>query len=136
MDAAAAPGGRRDGEEKKEGEKKGNGAGDAGDKRVSFTGLFRYADGTDILLMLLGTVGALANGVTEPIMTIIFGQVIDGFGGGATEVLQHVNKVSLPDHLHRELARCLTFCVTHVWPRIHPQQCRDQIQSHGGLILP
>ncbi|KAG2591011.1 hypothetical protein PVAP13_5NG450640 [Panicum virgatum] len=95
MDAAAAPGGRRDGEEKKEGEKKGNGAGDAGDKRVSFTGLFRYADGTDILLMLLGTVGALANGVTEPIMTLIFGRVIDAFGGGATEVLQHVNKAVL-----------------------------------------
>ena len=103
MDAAAAPGGRRDGEEKKEGEKKGNGAGDAGDKRVSFTGLFRYADGTDILLMLLGTVGALANGVTQPVMTVIFGQVINAFGGSVAtgDVLHRVNKVSLPEHLRR-----------------------------------
>nr|CAB3478029.1 unnamed protein product [Digitaria exilis] len=89
MDATTATG--RDGEEKKT---KGNG-GDAGDKKVSFTGLFRYADGTDVLLMLLGTVGALANGVSQPIMTIIFGQVIDAFGGAVAmdDVLHRVNKV-------------------------------------------
>ncbi|KAF8696114.1 hypothetical protein HU200_037004 [Digitaria exilis] len=91
MDATTATG--RDGEEKKT---KGNG-GDAGDKKVSFTGLFRYADGTDVLLMLLGTVGALANGVSQPIMTIIFGQVIDAFGGAVAmdDVLHRVNKAVL-----------------------------------------
>ncbi|CAO2197982.1 unnamed protein product [Urochloa humidicola] len=95
----AAPGGR-DGDEKKE-EKKGNGGGDAGEKMVSFTGLFRYADGTDVLLMLLGTVGALANGITQPLMTVIFGQVINAFGGAAVDdVLSRVNKVSgLPENL-------------------------------------
>ncbi|PUZ55213.1 hypothetical protein GQ55_5G194300 [Panicum hallii var. hallii] len=93
MDAAAAPGGR-DGEKE---EKRGSGGGDVGDRRVSFTGLFRYADGTDVLLMLLGTVGALANGATQPIMTVIFGQVIDAFGGSVTmgDVLQRVNKAVL-----------------------------------------
>jgi len=103
MHAAAAPGGR-DGEEKKEGEKKGNGGGgDAGDKRVPFTALFRYADGTDVLLMLLGTVGALANGVTQPVITVIFGQVINAFGFSVAtgDVLHRVNKVSLPEHLRR-----------------------------------
>ncbi|RLN22263.1 ABC transporter B family member 4-like [Panicum miliaceum] len=96
MDAAAAAGGK-DGEEKKQEEKKGSGGGDAGDKRVSFTGLFRYADGTDVLLMLLGTLGALANGVTQPIMTVIFGQVTDAFGGSVAvgDVLHRVNKAVL-----------------------------------------
>ena len=101
MDAAAAAAGGRDGEEKKEeAKKKGSGA---GDKRVPFTALFRYADGTDVLLMLLGTVGALANGVTQPIMTVIFGQVINAFGGSVDtgDVLQRVNKVSLPEHIRR-----------------------------------
>ena len=105
MDAAAAAAGGRDGEEKKkeEAKKKGSVAGDAGDKRVPFTALFRYADGTDVLLMLLGTAGALANGVTQPIMTVIFGQVINAFGGSVDtgDVLQRVNKVSLPEHLRR-----------------------------------
>ncbi|XP_039848657.1 ABC transporter B family member 11-like isoform X2 [Panicum virgatum] len=101
MDAAAAAAGGRDGEEKKEeAKKKGSGAGgagDAGDKRVPFTALFRYADGTDVLLMLLGTAGALANGVTQPIMTVIFGQVINAFGGSVDtgDVLQRVNKAVL-----------------------------------------
>ncbi|CAL4974577.1 unnamed protein product [Urochloa decumbens] len=94
MDAAA---GGRDGEEKKEGKKANGGGGDAGDKKVSFTGLFRYADGTDVLLMVLGTVGALANGVSQPIMTVIFGQVINAFGGALSvdDVLGRVNKAVL-----------------------------------------
>jgi ATP-binding cassette subfamily B (MDR/TAP) protein 1 len=86
-------------------EKKGNGGGAAADKRVSFTGLFRYADGTDVLLMILGTVGSLANGVTQPIMMVIFGQVIDAFGGavGLDDVLRRVNKVSSPEPGARHL---------------------------------
>ncbi|WVZ69166.1 hypothetical protein U9M48_017999 [Paspalum notatum var. saurae] len=88
MDAA---GKGRDGGEEKE-----SGGGDA-EKRVSFTGLFRYADGTDVLLMLLGTVGSLANGVTQPIMTVIFGQVTNAFGDAAdlADVLPRVNKAVL-----------------------------------------
>lgn len=83
MDAAAKG---RDGEEKKEG---GHG------KRVSFTGMFRYADRTDQLLMLVGTLAALANGVSQPLMTVIFGDMIDAFGGATSDnVLHRVNKVS------------------------------------------
>ncbi|KQK09335.1 ABC transporter B family member 4 isoform X2 [Brachypodium distachyon] len=65
-------------------------------KKVSFAGLFRYADGTDLLLMLVGTVAALANGVSQPLMTVIFGDVIDAFGGATTaNVLSRVNKAVL-----------------------------------------
>ncbi|KAF7037315.1 hypothetical protein CFC21_047720 [Triticum aestivum] len=84
MDAAAKG---RDGEEKKEG---GHG------KRVSFTGMFRYADRTDQLLMLVGTLAALANGVSQPLMTVIFGDMIDAFGGATSDnVLHRVNKAVL-----------------------------------------
>jgi ATP-binding cassette, subfamily B (MDR/TAP), member 1 len=94
MDAAGGAKGR-DGVDKKEvGSGSGNGGGDAG-KKVPFTGLFRYADGTDVLLMLLGTVGALANGVSQPVMTVIFGQVINAFGDATIDdVLNRVNQVS------------------------------------------
>ncbi|KAM0921304.1 hypothetical protein ACQ4PT_006948 [Festuca glaucescens] len=65
-------------------------------KKVSFTGLFRYSDGTDLLLMLVGTVAALANGMSQPVMTVIFGDVIDAFGGATTgNVLNRVNKAVL-----------------------------------------
>uniref|UniRef100_A0A453A823 ABC transporter domain-containing protein n=1 Tax=Aegilops tauschii subsp. strangulata TaxID=200361 RepID=A0A453A823_AEGTS len=66
-------------------------------EKVSFMGLFRHADGKDQLLMLVGTVAALANGMTTPLMTVFFGDVLDGFGGATdANVLQRVNKVS-PD---------------------------------------
>ncbi|KAM3331855.1 hypothetical protein ACQJBY_027635 [Aegilops geniculata] len=65
-------------------------------KRVSFTGMFRYADRTDQLLMLVGTLAALANGVSQPLMTVIFGDMIDAFGGATTgNVLHRVNKAVL-----------------------------------------
>jgi ATP-binding cassette subfamily B (MDR/TAP) protein 1 len=68
-------------------------------KRVSFTGMFRYADGTDLLLMLVGTLAALGNGVSQPLMTVIFGDLIDAFGAATNNnVLDRVNKVSRRAH--------------------------------------
>jgi ATP-binding cassette subfamily B (MDR/TAP) protein 1 len=87
--AAAAPGTARDGETARKEE-----VGVDHGKRVSFTGMLRYADGTDLLLMLVGTAAALGNGVSQPLMTIIFGDLIDAFGGATTgNVLDRVNKV-------------------------------------------
>uniref|UniRef100_A0ACD5VHV0 Uncharacterized protein n=1 Tax=Avena sativa TaxID=4498 RepID=A0ACD5VHV0_AVESA len=55
--------------------------------------MFRYADGTDLLLMLVGTVAALGSGVTQPLMTIIFGDVIEAYGSATMDnVLHRVNK--------------------------------------------
>ncbi|KAF0917807.1 hypothetical protein E2562_021479 [Oryza meyeriana var. granulata] len=95
MDAAANG---RDGGEDKNGKKeevRRKDEGDAG-KAVPFTGLFRYADGTDLLLMAVGTVAALANGVSQPLMTVVFGQVINAFGETTMDsVLSRVNKAVL-----------------------------------------
>jgi hypothetical protein len=98
MDAAASAD-RKERDDKKQGEKK-----DAG--KVSFTGLFRYADSTDVLLMLVGTVAAMANGVSQPLMTVIFGQVINAFGEATNNnVLSRVNEVGL-QMLHAVSCRC------------------------------
>uniref|UniRef100_A0A667YLB0 ATP-binding cassette, sub-family B (MDR/TAP), member 4 n=1 Tax=Myripristis murdjan TaxID=586833 RepID=A0A667YLB0_9TELE len=43
--------------------------------------LFRFADGWDIVLLLLGTVMAMANGVVLPLMCIVFGDMTDSFVG-------------------------------------------------------
>ncbi|XP_069067578.1 ATP-binding cassette sub-family B member 5-like isoform X2 [Pleurodeles waltl] len=39
--------------------------------------IFRYADGLDIILMIIGTVGALAHGTAIPSMLIVFGEMSD-----------------------------------------------------------
>lgn len=88
MDAAAAQERREAGDEDK---KRSDNAG-----KVPFAGLFRYADGRDVLLMVVGTAAALANGMAQPLMVVIFGQVINAFGGATTDtILERVNKVSL-----------------------------------------
>uniref|UniRef100_A0ACD5VKI2 Uncharacterized protein n=1 Tax=Avena sativa TaxID=4498 RepID=A0ACD5VKI2_AVESA len=90
MDAAAAT------ERDNGGTKKKEEVGVDHGKRVSFTGMFRYADRTDLLLMLVGTVAAVGNGVSQPLMTVIFGDLIDAFGGATTgNVLHRVNKAVL-----------------------------------------
>ena len=40
---------------------------------------FRFADNIDILLMVLGTIGALANGIALPSLMIVFGEMTDSF---------------------------------------------------------
>lgn len=64
-------------------------------KKVPLFSLFRYADRLDVLLMVVGTVGALGNGISQPLMTVLFGNVINSFGANTSgSVLRSVTKVS------------------------------------------
>ncbi|ONM21390.1 ABC transporter B family member 9 [Zea mays] len=63
--------------------------------RVALHRLFVFADRTDAALMAVGAVAAVANGMVQPIMAFIFGDVIDAFGSGATDgVVRRVVQVS------------------------------------------
>ncbi|PNY10515.1 ABC transporter B family member 4-like protein [Trifolium pratense] len=65
---------------------------------VPFHKLFTFADSTDILLMVVGTIGAIGNGLGLPLMTLLFGQMINSFGSNQSntdDVVQQVSKVSL-----------------------------------------
>lgn len=57
--------------------------------------MFRYADRLDVLLMVVGTVGAMGNGVSEPLISVLFGNVINSFGESTSStILRSVTKVS------------------------------------------
>ena len=62
---------------------------------VPFYKLFSFADSTDVLLMIVGTVAAAANGVATPLMTILFGQLMDSFGQTPDphEIVDKISKV-------------------------------------------
>ncbi|CAN1186073.1 ABC transporter B family member 11 [Linum perenne] len=49
-------------------------------KTVRFTKLFSFADKTDVLLMVLGTIGSVANGFATPLRAVVLGKTIDSFG--------------------------------------------------------
>ncbi|KAK4847319.1 hypothetical protein QYF36_011543 [Acer negundo] len=60
---------------------------------VPFHKLFTFADATYVALMIIGTIGALGNGVSMPLMAIIFGDLIDSFGQNQNSI--DIVKVSL-----------------------------------------
>ncbi|XP_030460439.1 ABC transporter B family member 11-like [Syzygium oleosum] len=71
-----------------------------GDEKVNsvpFHKLFSFADSTDMLLMVVGSIGAVANGICMPLMTVLFGQLINTFGGNQadSDVVDLVSKIAL-----------------------------------------
>lgn len=62
---------------------------------VPFYKLFAFADSNDLVLMIIGTIGAIGNGLSIPIMTVLFGELTDSFGENQTskDVLRIVARV-------------------------------------------
>lgn len=68
----------------------------AEDYAVSFHKLFAFADSLDKILMIIGSIGAVGNGLCLPLMTVLFGELVDSFGQNQTKgVVEVVSKVSL-----------------------------------------
>ncbi|KAJ8650270.1 hypothetical protein MRB53_003293 [Persea americana] len=76
---------------------KSKGEEDDSNNTVPFYKLFAFADSTDVFLMIVGTVAAVANGVALPLMALLMGEVVNAFGGTANnhDVVEKVSKVSL-----------------------------------------
>nr|KYP57754.1 ABC transporter B family member 4 [Cajanus cajan] len=71
---------------------------DESNRTVPFYKLFSFADSWDYLLMLVGTISAVGNGISMPLMTILIGDAVDAFGGNVDNkqvVVHEVSKASL-----------------------------------------
>eukprot|EP00435_Cladocopium_sp_Y103_P031851 s2920_g8.t1 len=54
-------------------------------KMASLCKLFSMLDGLDTFVLVLGVIGAVGNGVSQPLLCIVFGDLIDSMGmSGAT----------------------------------------------------
>ncbi|XP_024197523.1 ABC transporter B family member 3 isoform X1 [Rosa chinensis] len=64
---------------------------------VPYYKLFSFADSMDYLLMSVGTISAIGNGLCMPLMTVIMGEVINSFGEtpNTKKVVGIVSKVAL-----------------------------------------
>ncbi|KAJ0788784.1 putative ABC-type xenobiotic transporter [Helianthus annuus] len=64
---------------------------------VPYYKLFSFADSTDRVLMVVGAITAIGSGIAMPLQTLIFGELIDTFGGNQdNDVIVHrISKVSL-----------------------------------------
>ncbi|KAJ3692337.1 hypothetical protein LUZ60_012687 [Juncus effusus] len=66
------------------------------DEKVPLYKLFSFSDRWDQVLMLIGFLGALANGLAMPLMTFVFGELINAFGiADRNNVVHDVSKVSI-----------------------------------------
>ncbi|KAK4745579.1 hypothetical protein SAY87_011891 [Trapa incisa] len=65
--------------------------------RVPYYKLFSFADPLDYFLMIVGSIAAVGNGISIPLMTIIFGEVVNSFGQNSDKnhMIDAVSKVSL-----------------------------------------
>ncbi|XP_030468912.1 ABC transporter B family member 3-like isoform X1 [Syzygium oleosum] len=65
--------------------------------RVPFYKLFLFADPVDYVLMLAGSIAAVGSGISMPLMTLFFGQLVNSFGdtGNTKEGANAVSKVCL-----------------------------------------
>lgn len=64
-------------------------------KTVPFYKLFSFSDSWDVLLMIVGSIGAIGNGLGFPIMTLLFGDLIDSIGQNQNnkDIVEIVSKV-------------------------------------------
>ncbi|ONK55458.1 uncharacterized protein A4U43_UnF2940 [Asparagus officinalis] len=89
--------GHRSGGEGSGAEKRAPAAGkaEAAAEAVKFAELFRFADGVDLVLMGIGTVGAVVHGCALPVFLRFFADLVDSFGSNADD----------PDTMCREVVK-------------------------------
>ncbi|CDY58790.1 BnaA07g38050D [Brassica napus] len=66
-------------------------------KTVPFYKLFSFSDFTDVLLMIVGSIGAIGNGLGFPLMTLLFGDLIDTIGRNlfTNDIVELISKICL-----------------------------------------
>lgn len=57
------------------------------------SGLFRYSDGVDKLLMFFGTIGCIGDGLMTPLNMFILSTLIDDYGGATNDDASFTNDI-------------------------------------------
>ncbi|KAK1600929.1 hypothetical protein QYE76_007980 [Lolium multiflorum] len=77
--------------------------------KSSFRSVFMHADAADVVLMALGLVGAVGDGLSMPVMLFITSRIFNDLGGSAADLLQEFSsKIN-------ENARNLVFLALGCW---------------------
>uniref|UniRef100_A0A671LMY3 ABC-type xenobiotic transporter n=1 Tax=Sinocyclocheilus anshuiensis TaxID=1608454 RepID=A0A671LMY3_9TELE len=82
--------------------------------------MFRYADGVDIFLMLLGTVMSIANGTVLPLMVIVFGDMTNSFVDDT--IAENIKNITLPP------SECI---INFTFPQPSNESLGEQMTRHA-----
>ncbi|KAF3615226.1 putative ABC transporter B family member 8 [Capsicum annuum] len=95
--------------------------------RNSITIIFRYADGKDILLMCLGTIGAIGDGISTNCLLVYVSQLFNSLGYGKTRQNNHnfmeeIEKCSLYFVLLGLTVMVVAFMEGYCWSKTSERQ--------------
>ncbi|MCO5550954.1 hypothetical protein L7F22_004449 [Adiantum nelumboides] len=87
------------------------------DRSVPFLKLFSFASPLDVVLMLVGSVGGAVNGVSMPLIALLFGQLVDAFGknNNSEETLDDVTRVRIFTTFFFPMERVREFMQVTCW---------------------
>ncbi|OMO93902.1 hypothetical protein CCACVL1_06264 [Corchorus capsularis] len=103
----------------------------ADEQRVPFYKLFEFADRLDLVLMVVGTISAIGNGLAQPIMSLIFGQMINSFGASdPSHVVQEVSKIAI-----KFVYLGIYACIVAFLPLLKEKVCKSakSMQNRGAI---
>ncbi|KAL3673891.1 hypothetical protein V7S43_001578 [Phytophthora oleae] len=106
-------------------------------KTASLRELFSYADATDKLLMAIGTLGAFAAGVTQPIQIVLLGDILNSFNptSPTTKLTERINDVVV-NFVYVGIAAffCAFFQVT-CWSLTAARQAKRIRKEYVNVVL-
>lgn len=73
-------------------------------------GIFRYADRSDKLLMLLGTLGSMGDGLQIPLMMYVLSDVINAYGVVSKDLNTQISMASVNKVLIKLTNNVYAFC--------------------------
>lgn len=79
----------------KEGDEKAGQGDSPPDKPISVSVLFGCADSTDVMLMVLGTVGAVGDGASLPTLLLFVSHLFNSLGNIGPGLMHRVDQVSM-----------------------------------------
>ncbi|KAL0442574.1 UNVERIFIED_CONTAM: ABC transporter B family member 9 [Sesamum latifolium] len=95
--------------------------------------LFSYADRRDVVLMIIGSVGAIANGASQPISTLAFSQLVNSLGNPSQTQLLH--QVSKADNLSLLLLRFYSWLLVEGLLDFYLDDMNHQLEIYNSTVL-
>ena len=84
---------------------------------ASLCKLFSMMDATEVLILLIGVIGAIGNGLSQPLLCIVFGDLIDGMGaatGGAASFTAEQVLAAMDGMMDQMEELCITMMLVGV----------------------
>ncbi|KAG6472902.1 putative multidrug resistance protein [Zingiber officinale] len=104
----------------------------------SFWSIFRHADRVDKLLMTLGFVGAVGDGVSMPLMLLLTSKIFNNLGGGSTDSSDFTHSIN-KNAVNMVYLACGSFVVSflegYCWTRTGERQASRMRARYLSAVL-